>query len=65
MDTCERKEKHQFKIEHDLNLEKRKNGKSSARIRRKRDLKDNSRARRQVDNSSKKSVKYIESSLET
>ena len=42
MVICGRKEKHQYKIEHGLNLGRRRKEKSSVRIKRLPDLKDNS-----------------------
>ena len=63
MVTCGRKEKHHNKIEHGLNLGRRRKEKRSVRIKSLPDLKDNSRARGHVDSSSGNSVKYIESLL--
>ena len=42
MVTCERKEKHQYKIEHGLNLGRRRKEKISVKIKSLPDLKDNS-----------------------
>jgi hypothetical protein len=49
MVTCGRKEKHQYKIEHALNLGRRRKEKRSVRIKRLPDLKGNSPDRRPWD----------------